>query len=79
MSAMKAEDIYKRHIKTLSIEERMHIVEMIGRDVAKEAQEALHGSKRSVMELHGLGKDIWTGVDVQNYINELRNDWDEAH
>ena len=28
--------------------------------------------KRSLKELQGLGKEIWEGVDAQEYINELR-------
>ena len=28
--------------------------------------------KRSLRELRGLGKEIWQGVDVQEYINKLR-------
>lgn len=32
--------------------------------------------KRSIMELHGLGKDIQDGVDAQEYINELRREWE---
>jgi hypothetical protein len=28
------------------------------------------------MELKGLGKEIWEGVDVEKYIDEERNSWD---
>ena len=35
--------------------------------------------KRSLFELQGLGKEIWQGVDAQEYINELRDEWDEEH
>ena len=28
--------------------------------------------KRSLSELRGLGKEVWQGVDAQEYINELR-------
>ena len=28
------------------------------------------------MELHGLGAEIWEGVDAQEYVNELRKEWD---
>jgi hypothetical protein len=31
---------------------------------------------RSIMELHGLGKEIWEGMDAQEYVNELRKEWD---
>jgi len=32
--------------------------------------------KHSIMELHGIGKGAWAGVDVQAYINEMRDEWD---
>jgi|GEM_PF-508670 len=32
--------------------------------------------QHSIRELRGLGKEIWTGIDVQTYINEERNAWD---
>ena len=30
-------------------------------------------SKRSIMELHGLGAEIWHNIDAQSYVDELRN------
>jgi hypothetical protein len=31
--------------------------------------------QRSILELEGLGKGIWEGIDVDAYINEERNSW----
>ncbi len=31
---------------------------------------------RSILELEGLGKEIWEGVDVETYIRELRDEWE---
>lgn len=33
--------------------------------------------KHSIMEMHGIGRGTWAGVDVQQYINEMRDEWDE--
>jgi len=33
--------------------------------------------KHSIMELEGLGKEIWQDVDVEKYIEEERNSWDK--
>jgi hypothetical protein len=33
-------------------------------------------SKRSIMELHGLGAEIWQNIDAQRYVDELRDEWD---
>jgi hypothetical protein len=32
--------------------------------------------KHSILELEGLGKEIWQGIDVQKYIEEERNSWE---
>jgi hypothetical protein len=30
----------------------------------------------SIMELEGLGADIWKGIDAQEYVREGRESWD---
>jgi hypothetical protein len=32
--------------------------------------------RRSIMELQGLGRDIWEGIDAGSYIDALRHEWD---
>ena len=32
--------------------------------------------KRSILELRGLGKEIWKGVDAQAYVEGLRKEWE---
>ena len=32
--------------------------------------------KRSLMELHGLGAELWKDIDVEKYINNSRDEWD---
>ena len=34
-----------------------------------------HKPLHSILELQGLGKEIWEGVDVQEYINQERDSW----
>jgi hypothetical protein len=31
----------------------------------------------SLRELRGLGKEIWEGIDAQEYINQQRDEWDQ--
>jgi hypothetical protein len=33
-------------------------------------------STRSLLELKGLGKNLWGGTDPQAYVDELRDEWD---
>ena len=32
--------------------------------------------QHSILELRGLGKEIWEGIDAQEYVNQLRSEWD---
>ena len=32
--------------------------------------------RHSILELQGLGKEIWQGVDAQKYIDQERASWD---
>jgi len=34
------------------------------------------GPRRSILELEGLGAEIWAGVDAKQYVDELRDEWD---
>jgi hypothetical protein len=36
---------------------------------------ALGGKTRSIMELQWLGKEIWDGIDAQEYVNQERDAW----
>lgn len=31
----------------------------------------------SLAELYGIGKGLWEGVDAQEFVNALRDEWDE--
>lgn len=33
-------------------------------------------TQHSIMELEGLGKEIWAGIDAQEYVDQERNSWD---
>ena len=33
--------------------------------------------QRSVTEFEGLGKEIWEGIDAQEYVNEERKTWEK--
>jgi hypothetical protein len=32
-------------------------------------------SRRSILELRGLGKEIWEGLDAQSYVEQERASW----
>jgi hypothetical protein len=67
-------DDYVKKIQTLTPEEQMSLIKVISAGLKK----TLRGekAKHSVMELEGLGADIWKGVDAQEYVLKERNSWD---
>ena len=75
MSAMTAEQVYEQQIKLLSATERLRLVEIIARDLATTTVTETP-RQRSLLELEGLGSEIWQGTDAQEYVNELRKEWD---
>jgi len=32
-------------------------------------------ARRSILELQGLGKEIWQGIDAQEYVDQERASW----
>lgn len=73
--ALRVEDIYKKYIKKLSIEERLQLMEITARDLADNVGVNMP-KKRSLLELEGLGAGIWKDIDAQKYIDSLRSEWD---
>ena len=76
MSTMTAKEIYEQLVKHLPPEERQQLVEMVNEEMAARPPVEPEEHKRSIMELHGLGAEIWEGIDAQEYVNELRREWD---
>jgi phage terminase Nu1 subunit (DNA packaging protein) len=70
------EIIYQQHIKPLSNTEQIKLLAKIAEELANGKEETEPNKKRSIMELHGLGAEIWEGIDAQEYVNELRNEWE---
>jgi hypothetical protein len=55
--------------KHLSAEEREKLVEALHpRSVSPQS--------RHITEMRGLGKDLWQGIDPQDYLNAERDSWD---
>ncbi len=70
------ETIYQQHIKPLSHTEQLKLLAKMAEELANGKKENKPPKKRSLLELEGLGAEIWEGVDAQDYVNELRNEWE---
>jgi hypothetical protein len=71
-------ELYRKQVKHLAPSERLELARWILDDLVEEGADtqAPKPRRRSLMELEGLGKEIWAGVDVESYVNELRDEWD---
>ncbi len=61
--------------KTLSVRDRKELVKLLVDSL--DVSEAVPRRRRRLSELRGLGKEIWDGIDAQEYVNRLRSEWDE--
>jgi hypothetical protein len=61
--------------KTLSPQERKELVKLLVDSL--DVPDAIPRQQRRLSELRGLGKEIWEGIDAQEYVNRLRSEWDE--
>jgi hypothetical protein len=76
MSTRIAEEVYERYVKALPAAERLRLLAIVADDLASIPTASEPRAKRSVMELHGLGRESWQGVDPDAYVEHLRGDWD---
>jgi hypothetical protein len=67
-------NIYDEHIKPLPREQQVQLMDLLRGELENGDVE---GERHSILELHGLGKDIWQGLDAKGYVNKLRDEWDE--
>lgn len=70
MIATNLDELYERYIKPLPTSERLRLVAMISDGIA----DASVHLERSLLELEGLGQEIWEGVDAQRYVDDLRDE-----
>lgn len=62
----------RRQVENLTPDEQLRLLEDLAVIIRNQRQRQ---PKRSIMELEGLGKEIWRGFDAQAYINQERDSW----
>ena len=75
MARSSVEALYERQIRPLPRADRQLLLAMVECDL--EFAPALNPPVRSLLELEGLGADVWQGIDPQDYVRELRTEWSE--
>jgi hypothetical protein len=77
MMATTVEQVYREHVRALPAAERLELISLIASELAADRGAPQDGRKHHLIELEGLGKEIWEGIDAQEYVNRLRDEWDE--
>ena len=69
-NSTKYKDTLKR-VRQLSRAEQVRLIEAL----ATSRRAKKNHKKHSVLELEGLGKQIWNGIDAQEYVRRERASW----
>jgi hypothetical protein len=64
----------RRLAESLTPEEQMQLIEDLSKFIRQRVT-LTPKPRRSIMELRGLGKEIWKGIDAQEYVNRERGKW----
>lgn len=72
MPAQPYNEILNRVRSELSPEEQLRLAGELSRLAALKGDQQRH----SILDLEGLGKDVWNRVDPDTYIAEQRDSWD---
>jgi len=75
MSAITVEQLYQRYIEPIPVTEQLQLIALVTKKLATQSK-SLEDKKLSLLELEGLGAEIWKDIDAQKYVDELREEWD---
>lgn len=76
MRTATVDELYDREVRKLPLEDRLHLARQILNDPTLAGLDPAQPRTRSLLELKGLGADLWAGQDAQDYVRRLRQEWD---
>jgi len=62
----------KKSVEALPPAEQLRLLSELAASLSAE----LDPRPRSLMELDGLGREVWQSVDVEEYLRQERSSWD---
>lgn len=62
----------RHQVENLTPDEQLRLLEELAAIVRRRI---IPKSQHNIMDLEGLGKDIWQDVDAQEYVNQERAAW----
>ena len=76
MNAVTVEELYHAYIESIPVADQLRLIALMSQQLARSSFQQRPLNTRSLLELEGLGADIWNGVDAQDYVNALRDEWE---
>lgn len=67
--------IYEEVLSQAQQLEPMDQLRLVQELIARVQRQMAGQGRRSILELRGLGKEIWQGVDAQAYVDAERDSW----
>ena len=67
-------NIYEEHIKSLPRAQQVQLLNILRHELENGGD---NGKRHSILELHGLRKEIRQGVNPKEYVNKLRDEWED--
>ncbi len=65
-------DSILQKVECLSQAEQLRLISQLAERLSAQTPS---GAPASILELQGLGKDLWRGVDAQTYVDHERSSW----
>jgi hypothetical protein len=66
-------DNAKRSVEALPAGEQLRLIGELAERLSGQLERR---PRRSLSELRGLGKEVWQGLDVEEYLRRERSSWD---
>jgi hypothetical protein len=72
--SVKTYDNVLQMTQRLSLTEQLRLLENLTQLVRHQVEAR---QRCSIMEIEGLGADIWQGIDAQAYVSQERDSWND--
>lgn len=76
MIAISVEQLYHTYIEPIPAADQLRLIALMNKGLTRDSTSQPATKTHSLLELEGLGAEIWNGIDAQEYVNALRDEWE---
>jgi hypothetical protein len=74
--SLTVDELYEQQVRARPLRERLQLAQRILAEAADAGAADSGERRRSLLELEGMGADLWDSVDAQTYVERLWQEWD---